>query len=121
VVASEVRSLAQRSADAAREIKELISNSVDQIASGTTVVEQAGATMQTMVTNAKQINAYLNDISVAAKEQAEGVGQVTIAIQTLDENTQQNAALVEETSAAASALTQQAATLQEEIANFKVA
>jgi methyl-accepting chemotaxis protein len=121
VVASEVRSLAQRSADAAREIKELISNSVDQIASGTAVVEQAGATMQTMVTNAKQINAYLNDISVAAREQAEGVGQVTIAIQTLDENTQQNAALVEETSAASSALTQQAATLQEEIANFKVA
>jgi methyl-accepting chemotaxis protein len=121
VVASEVRSLAQRSADAAREIKELISNSVDQIASGTTVVEQAGATMQTMVTNAKQINAYLNDISVAAKEQAEGVSQVTRAIQALDENTQQNAMLVEETSAASNALTQQAATLQEEIANFKVA
>ena len=121
VVASEVRSLAQRSADAAREIKELISNSVDQISSGTTVVEQAGSTMQTMVTNAKQINAYLNDISVAAKEQAEGVGQVTRAIQALDENTQQNATLVEETSAAAGALTQQAATLQQEIANFKVA
>lgn len=121
VVASEVRSLAQRSADAAREIKALISNSVDQIASGTAVVEQAGGTMQTMVTNAKQINAYLNDISVAAQEQAEGVGQVTRAIQSLDENTQQNATLVEETSAAASGLTQQAAALQQEIANFKVA
>lgn len=120
VVASEVRSLAQRSADAAREIKELISNSVDQISSGTAVVEQAGSTMRTMVTNAQQINTYLNEISSAAKEEAEGVSQVTKAIQELDESTQSNAALVEETSAASASLTDQAQTLQGEIANFKV-
>lgn len=120
VVASEVRSLAQRSADAAREIKELISNSVDQISSGTAVVEQAGSTMRTMVTNAQQINTYLNEISSAAKEEAEGVAQVTKAIQELDESTQSNAALVEETSAASASLTDQAQTLQGEIANFKV-
>jgi len=120
VVASEVRSLAHRSAEAAREIKELISNSVSQIASGTSIVEQAGVTMQTMVTNAKQINVFLNDISTAANEQAAGVGQVGQSIQSLDEQTQQNAALVEETSAASGALTQQAETLQREIANFRV-
>ena len=120
VVASEVRSLAQRSADAAREIKELISNSVEQISSGTAVVEQAGSTMRTMVTNAQQINTYLNEISSAAKEEAEGVAQVTKAIQELDESTQSNAALVEETSAASASLTDQAQTLQGQIANFKV-
>ena len=120
VVASEVRSLAQRSADAAREIKELISNSVEQISSGTAVVEQAGSTMRTMVTNAQQINTYLNEISNAAKEEAEGVAQVTKAIQELDESTQSNAALVEETSAASASLTDQAQTLQGQIANFKV-
>ncbi|TDK66443.1 methyl-accepting chemotaxis protein [Sapientia aquatica] len=121
VVASEVRSLAHRSADAAREIKALISNSVDQIASGTSIVEQAGITMQTMVTNAKQINLFLSDIANSANEQAAGVGQVGQSIQSLDEQTQQNAALVEETSAASGALTQQADTLQREIANFRVA
>ena len=121
VVASEVRSLAHRSADAAREIKALISHSVDQISSGAVVVEKAGVTMHTMVTNAEQINLYLNDISVSANEQATGVTEVGKAIHALDEQTQQNAALVEETSAASGALTQQADTLQDEIAKFKVA
>ncbi|MDY7540603.1 methyl-accepting chemotaxis protein [Undibacterium sp. RTI2.1] len=121
VVASEVRNLAQRSAAAATEIKTLISNSVDQIASGTKVVEQAGTTMTTMVTNAKQINVYLSDISSASREQALGVTQVAAAVHALDEDTQQNAALVEQTTAASGALTQQAETLQHEIANFKVA
>jgi len=120
VVASEVRSLAHRSADAAREIKMLISNSVEQIASGTSVVEQAGSTMLTMVNNAKQINLFLNDISNSASEQASGVAQVGQSIQSLDEQTQQNAALVEETTAASGALTQQAEILQREIANFRV-
>lgn len=120
VVASEVRNLAQRSAAAATEIKTLISNSVDQIASGTKVVEQAGTTMTTMVTNAKQINVYLSDISSASREQALGVTQVAAAVHALDEDTQQNAALVEQTTAASGALTQQAETLQHEIANFKV-
>ncbi|MFZ2999790.1 MAG: methyl-accepting chemotaxis protein [Undibacterium umbellatum] len=121
VVASEVRSLAHRSADAAKEIKNLISNSVDQIDSGTVVVEKAGTTMNTMVNNARQINEYLTEIANASKEQALGVSQVTTAINELDEHTQQNAALVEETAAAAGALTQQAETLQSEIANFIVA
>ncbi|MET3108513.1 methyl-accepting chemotaxis protein [Oxalobacteraceae bacterium GrIS 2.11] len=121
VVASEVRSLAHRSADAAREIKQLISNSVEQIASGTAVVEKAGLTMSTMVTNAEQINLFLTDISVGASEQAQGVAQVGQAIHSLDEQTQQNAALVEQTSAASGALTQQAEMLQQQIGNFKVA
>nr|WP_315477190.1 methyl-accepting chemotaxis protein [uncultured Undibacterium sp.] len=121
VVASEVRTLAHRSADAAREIKNLISASVGQIASGSAVVQQAGVTMNTMVTNAKQISLFLSDISVAAKEQATGVAQVGISISELDESTQSNAALVEETTAASGALTQQADVLQEEIANFRVA
>ncbi|MFZ6799689.1 methyl-accepting chemotaxis protein [Undibacterium sp. Di24W] len=120
VVASEVRTLAHRSADAAREIKDLISASVGQIASGSAVVQQAGVTMNTMVTNAKQISMFLSDISVGAREQATGVAQVGISISELDENTQSNAALVEETSAASGALTQQAEVLQEEIAHFRV-
>ena len=77
--------------------------------------------MQTMVTNANQINLFLSDIANSANEQAAGVGQVGQSIQSLDEQTQQNAALVEETSAASGALTQQADTLQREIANFRVA
>ncbi|MET3120398.1 methyl-accepting chemotaxis protein [Undibacterium sp. GrIS 1.8] len=90
------------------------------MASGTKVVEQAGTTMTTMVTNAKQINVYLSDISSASREQALGVTQVAAAVHALDEDTQQNAALVEQTTAASGALTQQAETLQHEIANFKV-
>ncbi|MFZ6814315.1 methyl-accepting chemotaxis protein [Undibacterium sp. Rencai35W] len=121
VVASEVRNLAQRSAAAATEIKSLISNSVDQITGGTKVVEQAGVTMATMVLNAKQINEYLSEISQSATEQADGVSQVGMAINSLDQDTQQNAALVEETTAASGALTQQAETLQQEIAKFRVA
>ncbi len=121
VVASEVRSLAQRSADAARQIKVLITNSVDQITSGTLVVEKAGVTMSTMVSNAQQMNAYINEISNAAKEQADGVAQVAITIQTLDESTRYNASLVDETAAASASLTKQAVGLQQEIANFRVA
>ena len=120
VVASEVRSLAGRSADAAREIKGLISESVQKVEGGTKIVEQAGGSMNEVVANAKQINAFLNDISVASREQANGVSEVGRAIADLDRNTQQNAALVEETSAAAAALSQQAGLLQEEIANFRV-
>jgi methyl-accepting chemotaxis protein len=120
VVASEVRSLAGRSAEAAREIKQLISTSVDKVRSGTKVVEEAAQAMGEVVTNARQINAFLGEISVASREQAQGVTQVGQAIQELDRNTQQNAALVEQTSAAAGALREQAESLQNEIANFKV-
>ena len=121
VVASEVRSLAKRSADAAREIKGLISISVEKVEGGTRIVEGAGMTMKEVVTNARQINGFLGEISVAAREQAAGVVQVGEAIHALDQNTQQNAALVEETMAAAGALRQQADALQDEIANFRVA
>jgi methyl-accepting chemotaxis protein len=121
VVASEVRSLAKRSADAAREIKQLISSSVEKVKGGTQVVEDAGHAMNEVVTNARQINSFLGEISVAARDQAAGVKQAGLAIQELDRATQQNAALVEQTTAAAGTLRQQADALQEEIANFKVA
>jgi methyl-accepting chemotaxis protein len=120
VVASEVRSLAGRSADAAREIKVLISESVSKVEGGTKIVEQAGGSMTEVVANAKQINAFLDEIAVASREQADGVSEVGRSISELDRNTQQNAALVEETSAAAAALRHQADILQEEIANFRV-
>ena len=121
VVASEVRSLAQRSAGAAKEIKALITTSVEQINSGTQVVVQAGSTMSEVVSNARQINVFLGQIATASREQAQGVEQVGQSIQDLDHNTQQNAALVEETASAASALKHQAEVLQQEISNFRVA
>jgi methyl-accepting chemotaxis protein len=121
VVASEVRSLAGRSAEAAREIKTLISASVDRVAAGTEVVEGAGKAMSEMVGNAKQINDLLGEISVATNEQSKGVDEVVKAIHALDAHTQQNAALVEETSAAAGSLSEQAVKLTNEIARFRVA
>jgi methyl-accepting chemotaxis protein len=121
VVASEVRLLAQRSATAAKEIKGLISSSVERVDSGTRVVEGAGQIMTDVVTNARQINAFLGEIAAAAREQANALGQVGMSIQELDRNTQQNAALVEQTNAAAETLNAQADTLQDEIANFRVA
>jgi methyl-accepting chemotaxis protein len=120
VVATEVRTLAHRSAAAAAEIKTLIGASVEQIAGGTRVVEQAGATMTVVVDNAGKMSAFLNEISIASAEQAQGVTQVGAAIAELDDNTQRNAALVEETSAACAALKEQADGLQAEIGNFRV-
>ncbi len=121
VVATEVRNLAGRSAEAAREIKSLISESVERTAAGSKVVESAGSAMSDIVRNAQEINRFLDEISTAAKEQAAGVEQVTQAIQVLDQSTQQNAALVEETASAATALKNQADLLTEQIANFRVA
>ena len=120
VVATEVRSLAQRSAEAAREIKGLITVSVDQVENGTAVVEDAGQTMVSVVANARQVNMFLNEIAAAAREQSTGVSQVVQAIQSLDHDTQQNSALVEQTNAAAESLRHQADLLMEEIANFRV-
>lgn len=121
VVASEVRSLAGRSAEAAREIKSLISASVEKVAAGTQIVEGAGKAMTEMVTNANQINTLLSEISIATKEQSRGVEEVVKAIHQLDSHTQQNAALVEQTSAAAGSLSEQATNLTGEIARFVVA
>lgn len=120
VVASEVRTLAHRSAAAAAEIKTLIAASVSQIAGGTHVVTQAGATMTVVVGNAHKMSGYLKDIATASTEQAHGVKQVSAAIHELDDHTQRNAALVEETSAACTALKQQADSLQHSIAKFLV-
>jgi methyl-accepting chemotaxis protein len=120
VVATEVRSLAGRSAKAAHEIKTLIAASVDKVDSGTRVVEQAGQTMKEVVTNARQINQFLREISQASSDQAAGVEEVGAAIRELDQSTQQNAALVHGTTQAALALRQQADLLQAEIGRFRV-
>ncbi len=119
VVASEVRSLAGRSASAAREIKDLISDSEEKVITGTRVVEDAGRNISEIVANAKQINLFLDEISQATREQASEVEQVVNAIGQLDANTQQNAALVEETSASAESLSDQATKLTQEIARFR--
>jgi methyl-accepting chemotaxis protein len=120
VVASEVRSLAQRSAQAAREIKALITTSVEKVDSGTQVVKGAGDTMQELVQNARRMNDLLSEISTAASEQSNGVAQVGTAVHELDRMTQQNAALVEQTAAAASALKDQAVGLAGEVDKFKL-
>jgi len=121
VVATEVRSLATRSAKAAREIKALISLSVDKVASGSQVVQHAGDAMREVVTNASQINQYLQDISDACNRQASGVEQVSSAIQSLDQATQFNQTLVEATTTAAQELTEQAELLRKELSRFQFA
>jgi methyl-accepting chemotaxis protein len=120
VVATEVRSLAGRSAAAAREIKQLISANVSKVAAGTTIVEGAGYIMSEIVANAKQINHFLGDISAATTGQAGEVDEVVNAIIQLDTHTQQNAALVEQTSASAGSLSDQAVQLTREIGRFRV-
>ncbi|HSW05946.1 methyl-accepting chemotaxis protein [Aquabacterium sp.] len=120
VVAGEVRTLAQRSAAAAREIKALISASVEKVESGTGVVRQAGATIDEIVASAKRVNELLAEIATGAKEQAAGVHQTTQAVQEMDNATQQNAALVEQTAAAAASLKDQASALAAEVSAFKL-
>ncbi|HEY0819046.1 MAG TPA: methyl-accepting chemotaxis protein, partial [Rhizobacter sp.] len=120
VVASEVRSLAQRSAQAAKEIKSLISASVERVDSGTRVVQGAGATMDELLGSARRMSDLLREISTAAKEESSGVTQLGAAVQDLDRMTQQNAALVEQTAAAASSLKDQATDLAAEVARFRL-
>ena len=121
VVAGEVRNLAQRSASAAKEIKELITDSVSKTAEGTTQVENAGKTMEEIVTSVQRVTDIMGEISAASNEQSTGIDQVNNAITSMDEVTQQNAALVEEAAAAAESLVEQAATLMDTVNAFKLA
>jgi methyl-accepting chemotaxis protein len=119
VVASEVRSLAGRSAAAAKEIKTLISASIQQVEAGNKVVAEAGSTIQEIVVNAGKIDALMGEIANATREQSQGVAEIGTAINGLDQGTQQNAALVEETASAAGSLADQAQRLAEDVAFFK--
>ncbi len=121
VVASEVRSLAQRAAAAAKEIKDLITASVERVDQGTLLVDQAGATMDQIVGAIQRVSAIVGEISHASAEQSSGVTQVGQAVSQMDQTTQQNAALVEESAAAAESLNQQAQQLVGAMAVFKLA
>ncbi|QGZ43213.1 methyl-accepting chemotaxis protein [Pseudoduganella flava] len=118
VVASEVRNLAQRSAAAAREIKELISDSVDQVESGTKLVNQAGSTMEEVVVSVRRVTDIMGEITVAGQQQSAGIVQVNEAIAQMDAVTQQNAALVEEATAASHSMQDQAASLAQLVSIF---
>jgi methyl-accepting chemotaxis protein-1 (serine sensor receptor) len=120
VVAGEVRSLAQRSAQAAKEIKGLIEDSVAKVGAGSQQVERAGATMQEIVASVKRVTDIMGEISAASEEQSSGIDQVNRAVSQMDEVTQQNAALVEEAAAAAGSLQEQAQRLAEAVAVFKI-
>ncbi len=120
VVASEVRSLAQRSADAAKEIKSLIGASVVKVEAGTQLVSDAGATMDDIVSQVKNVSDLISEIGASAQEQTEGIDRVSGAVSELDRSTQQNAALVEQSAAAAESLKQQAARLAEVVRVFQL-
>ncbi|WP_202759679.1 methyl-accepting chemotaxis protein [Delftia acidovorans] len=120
VVASEVRSLAQRCANAAKEIKGLISESVGKVAAGSRQVAEAGNTMNDIVTQTHRVAELISDIGAATQEQSQGVTQVSDAVQQLDQVTQQNASLVEESAAAADSLNKQAAQLVQLVSVFRL-
>ena len=120
VVAGEVRNLAQRSAAAAKEIKELISDSVNKVESGTKQAEEAGKTMQEIVSSVQRVTDIMGEIAAASIEQSAGIDQVNNAITQMDEVTQQNAALVEEAAAAAESLEEQAQAMTDAISTFKL-
>ncbi|SES00699.1 methyl-accepting chemotaxis sensory transducer with TarH sensor [Vreelandella subterranea] len=120
VVAGEVRNLASRSADAAKEIKALIDDSVTQIQQGSNLVEQAGTTMSDVVTSVRRVTDIMDEISAASQEQSDGIEQVSQAVGQMDQVTQQNASLVQQATAAASSLEEQANRLEEAVAVFKL-
>ena len=120
VVASEVRSLAGRSAEAAKEIKSLISASVETVESGTVLVDEAGHSMEGIVNQVKRVSQLINEISSASMEQSSGISQIGDAVNQLDQVTQQNAALVEESAAAADSLKNQSQRLAELVSVFKI-
>jgi methyl-accepting chemotaxis protein len=116
-----VRSLAQRSAQAAKEIKGLIGASVERVEAGSRQVADAGQTMQEIVGSVQRVTDIISEITAAAAEQSEGIGQVNGSVTQLDQMTQQNAALVEESAAAAESLKDQAARLRSIVNNFQLA
>jgi methyl-accepting chemotaxis protein len=120
VVASEVRSLAQRSAAAAREIKGLIGASVEKVESGSALVQQAGTMMDEIVVGIRRVSDVIGEISAANQEQRNGIGQVNTSVGELDGMTQQNAALVEQSAAAAESLKDQAGQLARVISAFRL-
>ncbi|MGK5027314.1 methyl-accepting chemotaxis protein [Janthinobacterium sp. RB2R34] len=120
VVATEVRNLAQRSAAAAKEIKTLISDSVDKVQVGNRLVEQAGSTMHEVVTSVKRVTDVMSDILSASQEQSSGIEQINIAVTQMDNVTQQNAALVEEAAAASQAMQQQVSSLNDVVSVFQI-
>ncbi len=120
VVAGEVRNLAQRSAEAAKEIKGLIGASVNRVAQGSRLVADAGQTMEDIVGSIQRVSDIVGEITAAAGEQSDGIGQVNVAVNQLDQMTQQNAALVEESAAAAESLKEQAARLAQTVSVFQV-
>ena len=121
VVAGEVRTLAGRSAEAAKEIKALITDSVNRVEQGTTLVDKAGQTMSEVVSSIRRVTDIMGEISAASSEQSAGVSQVGEAVMQMDQATQQNAALVEEMAAAASSLNTQAQDLVQAVAVFQLA
>jgi methyl-accepting chemotaxis protein len=121
VVAGEVRNLATRAADAAKEIKGLINASMERVEQGTALVDTAGSTMNRLVDSIRKVSELIHEISGASSEQSSGVSQVGIAIQQIDQTTQQNAALVEQSAAAAASLQQQAHQLVVSVSAFKLA
>ncbi|USJ00614.1 methyl-accepting chemotaxis protein [Xanthomonas prunicola] len=120
VVASEVRTLAQRSASAAKEIKHLIDDSVGKADQGSALVDQAGKTMAEIVSSVQRVTDIMSEISAASQEQSAGIAQVNLTVTQMDESTQQSAALVEEATAAANAMQQQAQQLDEAVSSFRV-
>jgi methyl-accepting chemotaxis protein len=121
VVATEVRNLAQRSAAAAKEIKALIGDSVDKVGAGTKLVDEAGKTMQEIVSSVKRVTDIMGEITAASQEQSAGIEQVNQAITQMDEVTQQNSALVEQAAAAAESMQEQAQNLMQSVSVFKLA
>ncbi len=120
VVAGEVRTLAQRSAGAAREIRDLIGRSVEQVEAGTGTVHRAGTTMEEIVAASQRVSQLLADVANGAREQSLGIAQIGAAVQELDRMTQQNATLVEQTAAASGAMKNQAESLAAEVARFRL-